>query len=308
MNKPRHIEPGDTVGIVAPSSPITKEQVETGLRMLEERGYKVVLGEHLWEREGYLAGPDEHRAEDVQRMFADPTVKAIICARGGFGATRMMDYLDLEVIAENPKVLMGFSDVTFLHLAAQAEADLVSFYGPMLITFSVERPPWVAEQWFRAMETPAPLPPLPVEGKATTIVGGKAEGIVLGGCLSLVASSIGTPWEIDPTESLLILEDVDVPQHRVDGTFQQLKQCGLLAAVEGFVVGEMTRSNEKSEASIGDKPVEEIVAGHLQGRGVPAVVGLPLGHVPTPLTLPMGITARLDADKGTLTYLESATT
>ncbi|MEP0766334.1 MAG: LD-carboxypeptidase [Fimbriimonadia bacterium] len=307
MTKPRHIQPGDRVGIIAPASPVDREQVETGLRLLEDRGYVPVLGEHLWERDGYLAGPDEHRAADIERMFADENIRAVICARGGYGVARALDHLDTSVIAENPKLLVGFSDVTMLHLACQAEADLVTLYAPMLITFSVQRPAWVAEMWFRAMEVPEPLPTLPVEGVASCLTPGTTEGIVLGGCLCLLTDSIGTPYEPDTAESILLLEDVDEQPHRVDAMLQHLKQSGLLGPAEGFVVGEMTRTDEKPDPGIGVRSAESIVTDHLGSRGVPTVTGFPCGHMSAPLTLPLGIRARLDAEAGTLTYLESAT-
>jgi muramoyltetrapeptide carboxypeptidase len=307
MNKPKHIQPGDRVGIVAGSSPVNKEQIEGGLLLLEARGYVPVLGEHLWERDGFLAGPDENRAADIERMFADPTIKEVIFARGGYGMARTMDHLDMGIIADNPKILMGFSDVTFLHLAAEMEADLVTFYGPMLITWSAPRPDWVSELWFRAMEIPEPLPALPIEGTADTLVGGTARGRVAGGCLCLLAAAVGTPYEPDFDETLLLLEDVDEPPHRVDGMLQQLKQAGLLSGVEGFVVGEMTRTDEHGDSSIGSKPAQAILKDHLGDRAVPAIMKFPFGHVPAPLTLPLGISAELDAENGTLTYLESAT-
>lgn len=307
MIRPSHIRPGDRVGIIAPASPVTKDQIEDGLRLLEDRGYVPVLGEHLWERDGFLAGPDEHRAADIERMFADDSIGAVICARGGYGAARTLDHLDMSVIAENPKLLVGFSDVTMLHLACQSEADLVTLYGPMLITFSVERPEWVAETWFRAMELPEPLPPLPLSGRASCLNAGTAEGIVLGGCLCLLTDSIGTPYEPDTTDSILLLEDVDEQPHRVDAMLQHLKQSGLLGPAEGIVVGEMTRTDEKPDPGIGTRSAHTILVDHLGGRRVPTVTGFPCGHMSAPLTLPLGIRARLDAEAGTLTYLESAT-
>jgi len=305
--KPRHIRPGDRVGIVAPASPVTKEQLEPGLRLLEERGYVPVLGEHVWERDGYLAGPDQHRAEDIERMFADDSIRAVICARGGYGAARMLDHLDTSVIEENPKLLVGFSDITMLHLACHAEAGLVTLYGPMLITFSVQRPKWVADMWFRAMEVPEPLPALPLDGHATCLTPGVAEGLVLGGCLCLLTDSIGTPYEPDTAESILLLEDVDEQPHRVDAMLQHLKQGGLLGPAEGIVVGEMTRTDERPDPGIGVRTAASILADHLGGRGVPTVTCFPFGHMTAPLTLPLGIRARLDAEAGTLAYLESAT-
>lgn len=307
MIKPKHIQPGDTVGIVAPSSPVTLQQVEGGLKLLEERGYKVKLGEHLWERDGFLAGPDEHRAADLERMFTDPEVKAIVCARGGYGMARTMDFFDMSVVEENPKVFMGFSDVTYLHGAAYQEAELITFYGPMLISWSVDWPQGCKDLWFAAMERPAPLGRIPPDGRANTLTGGRVEGVVLGGCLCLLTYAIGTPFELDPSDALLIIEDVDEPPHRVDAMLEQLKQSGMLAGVEGLVIGNMTRTDERADEHIGFRSAEEIIKDHLGRRDVPAVTGLQFGHVPSPLTLPLGVNAILDADAGTLTYTESAT-
>jgi muramoyltetrapeptide carboxypeptidase len=308
MIKTRHIQPGDAVGIVAPSSPVTESQIEPGLRLLEERGYEVVLGNHVWERDGFLAGPDDHRVADIERMFADPKIKAVICARGGYGVSRVMDRLDLRVVAENPKLLVGFSDITFLQMALLNELGLVTLYGPMLISWVMPHPPSVADLWFRAMEVPEPLPPLPLGGGAETLTPGSAEGAVVGGCLCLLAAAIGTPYEIPTDETLLLLEDINEPPHKVDSMLQQLRQSGFLSGVEGLVIGEMTWTDDRADPKIGSRPAREILVEHLGKRGVPAVIGFPFGHVVGALTLPLGIRASLDADAGTLTYLESATT
>lgn len=303
MNKPPAIKPGDTIGIVSPASSIEESKLENGVRLLEERGYKIRIGKHAFEKDGFLAGPDEHRAADLHDAWFDPEVKAVICSRGGYGASRILPMLALDKMAKSPKLFVGFSDVTALHLAL-SRRGLVTLHAPMLLSFVQERPQGVAQMWFSAMEGTAPIE-LPNEApKAETLVGGTVEGVVTGGCLCLLTDSIGTPDEIDTEGKILLIEDVDEAPHRVDAMLTHLLNCGILQKAAGIIVGEMTRSDDKIDDGIGGKPWREIVRERIEKLNVPSVMNFPFGHQQYMASLPLGIRARLNAGQGELKYLE----
>jgi len=257
---------------------------------------------HVYDRAHHLAGSDAHRAADLMDAWFNPDVAAVYCSRGGYGCARLLPYLDLDRMAVEPKMLIGFSDVTTLHLALNRRG-LATIHGPMGITLSVDRPDWVVENLFATIEGArwffpdgAPRP--------TTVVPGVAEGTLLGGCLILVCDALGTPEAPGWCGALLLLEDVDEPPHRVDAMLTHLRNAGVLKRVNGIIVGEMTRSDERMDKGIGGPPWRQIVRERLSDLGVPVVMDFPFGHVPAMATLPLGVRARLDAEAGTLTALE----
>lgn len=308
--KPRRIAPGATIGIVSPSSPISEETLEAGLKPIRERGYNVVLAEHVYDRKGYLAGEDKDRAADLHKMFLRKDIDAVMCSRGGFGAARLMPYLDASVFRENPKIFAGYSDVTVTCLWLLRHVGLVAFYSPMPITFSREVPLNVIDQMWRAFEVSEPLEPLPgFPSEMRTLVGGKAQGRVTGGCLCLINYGIGTAFEIDAKGSLIVIEDVDEAPYRIDGMLTQLQQAGKFAQCEGVAVGAASKWEDHIDK---EKPQDTLTPDDLwpdkiARSGKPLITGFPFGHVHGPLTLPFGVMAELDADQQTLTYLESAT-
>ncbi|MBS1717285.1 MAG: LD-carboxypeptidase [Armatimonadetes bacterium] len=301
MNKPTRLQPGDLIRIVAPASPLETHQLEPMQNLLTAEGFRVELGEHVLDRHGYLAGTDEARRHDLVQAFDDPSVKAIVCARGGYGASRFAADLDFAALAATRKFFIGFSDITVLHLGLN-RAGLATAYAPMALSFTVERPPYVLDSFKQILHgrtaTPADAP----MGKAIT--GGTAEGIVTGGCLCLLTDSIGTQWEMDTKGKIVLIEDVDESPHRVDAMLTHLLNIGALQKAAGIVVGEMTRTDEKTDPGIGGVPWREIVTERLQGLGIPTILDYPFGHFTGMLSMPLGIRARLDADAGRLTYLE----
>jgi len=299
--KPRPLRQGDLIEIVSPASPIEVNKVDDVTKLLLSKGYRVRLGEHALERDWYLAGNDDQRARDLQAAFADPDVNAVLCSRGGYGSARLLPFLDLDAIANSAKLFLGFSDVTALHLALNRRG-LPTVYAPMALTLSKPREHWVIQSFLRVLQGETGTPPDASTGE--TIVGGKAEGIVTGGCLCLLTDSIGTPDPLDPSGKILLIEDVDEPPHRVDAMLTHLLNSGLLFEVAGIVVGEMTRTDEKLDAEIGFRPWQEIVVERLEPLGVPFVINYPFGHAPNMLSLPLGIRAVLNADEGTLEYIE----
>ncbi len=299
--KPRALKPGSHIRVVSPSSGLNPDQVEQGAELLHDQGYVVSFGEHVHDRHYYLAGVDEARARDLEEAFADPTVDCVMCARGGYGAARLLGRLDLDAMAQSGKAFCGFSDITTLHLALNRRG-LVTFHTPMMITLSVARENYVYESLLKLLRGEDPLE---VEyPRAQTLVSGKSEGVTTGGCLCLLADSLATADPLQTKGKILVIEDVDENPHRVDALFTHMRNAGLLQSAAGIVIGEMTRTDDKSDPSIGAWPWREIVADRVADLGVPAVVGFPFGHMPNMLSLPLGIRARLDADAGTLTLLE----
>lgn len=261
------------------------------------------MAPHAFDSDFYLAGSDEDRAGDLMRAFGDPEVKAVICSRGGYGCARLFPYLDLDAMARSGKMFLGFSDITTLHLALNRRG-LVTIHAPMMITLSVDRPGWVHSSFLNVLKGENPIPDDAPGGE--TVVGGMAEGVVTGGCLCLLTDSLSTPDPLELKDRIVLIEDVDENPHRVDAMLTHLLNTGQAGLAAGYVIGEMTRTDEKADPTIGSKPWREIVADRLAPLGRPMIVSYPFGHAPAMLSLPLGIRARLDADRGTLTYLEAA--
>jgi muramoyltetrapeptide carboxypeptidase len=299
--KPRSLRPGDTIQFVTPASPLTADKLEFTTNLLNEAGYKVKVAPHALDSQGYLAGSDQDRAEDLQAAFDDPETSAVLCTRGGYGCARILPLLDFERIANSGKMLIGFSDITMLHVALN-RLGTPTVHGPMALTLHYPREKWVYESFLQVLKGelafPADVP------QPTTVVGGVAEGETTGGCMCLLTDSIGTPWSLETEGKLVVIEDVDENPHRIDAMFTQFVNSGLAAKAAGFVIGEMTRTDDRADEAIGAKPWREIVRDRLAPLGKPMIIDLPMGHAKNMLTLPLGIRARLDADAGELTYLE----
>ncbi|MBI4492782.1 MAG: LD-carboxypeptidase [Chloroflexi bacterium] len=314
MIKPPRLQPGATLGLCAPASPLFKRsELSRGLAVLEQMGFRVKLAPHARARHGYLAGTDRERAQDLEGLFLDPEVDGIMCLRGGYGSVRLLDYLDFERIAQHPKVFIGFSDITQLHLALARRCNLVTFYGPMVISLARPEPsPYTMEALRRAVcgqEPLGPLAPNPDDPWLECLVPGEAEGELVGGCLALVANSLGTPEEIDTRGRILFLEDVDEEPHCLDACLSQLLRAGKLHQAAGFAIGELAgcgpRRLEPSFPS--NLSVEDVLEELLVPLGKPTLYGLPIGHGRHLATLPIGVRARLDAGRKELAILETAT-
>lgn len=301
MNRPRALRPGDHIRVVTPASGLTREQVARATQVLENEGYRVTFAEHAFAMTGFLAGPDEDRAADLMEAFLDPEVDAVVCSRGGYGCARLFPYLDLDAIAASGKLFAGFSDITTLHLALN-QRGLPTLHAPMLLTLGSDREPWVWESFLGQLKgdvsTPATAP------RGVTKVGGTAEGVVTGGCMILICDAIGTPNAMAARGKIVLLEDVDEQPHRIDAMLTHLLNTNSLDGAAGIVVGEMTRTDDRIDPKIGGTPWREMVMERLGPLEIPMIFDYPMGHAAQMLTLPLGIRARLDADAGTLTYLE----
>ena len=300
--KPRPLKSGDTISLVSPASPLTPEKAQRGIKLLEDQGYRVKLYPSTYKANGYLAGSDEERASDLNAAFLDPETQAVYCSRGGYGASRLMPYLDLDDLAKSNKLFIGFSDVTVLH-AALNRRGLPTLHAPMAITFAPDREPWVYESFINALKGGNPIPPSAPKG--VCITPGKATGVVVGGCLVLICDLIGTPEQIDMTGKIVLIEDVDEAPHRVDAMLTHLRNSNSIQRAAGIVIGEMTRTDEKADQAIGAMPWRQIVKDRLGNLGIPCIVDFPCGHAAQMLSLPLGIQAELDATSGTMNYVES---
>ncbi len=287
---------------------MSEEDLEKGLQPFYQRGYRIVFGEHVLARRGYLAGTDEQRARDLMAMFARDDIDAIVCSRGGYGAARLIPLLDPAVFRNNPKLFVGYSDVTVLHLWFQKHVGLVSLYAPMPITMTRHIPDHAMEVFWRALEVPEPLGELPTwDAPYRTIRPGKAQGRITGGCLCLMADSIGTSYEIDTQGAIVVIEDVDEAPYRLDAMINHLRLVGKWDACAGIAFGEDTRWEQHVGEGNPTLTPDEILDDYFGTLDKPVISGFPFGHILDPLTLPYSVLAELDAERGKLTVLESAT-
>lgn len=305
-NRPRPLRPGDQIALVAPSGPVPAESIAAGIAYLEGRGYGVRPGKHLFARHHYLAGGDAARAADLMEAFADPRISAVFCARGGYGAGRLLDRLDYELIAAHPKIALGFSDTTGLHLALWARAGLVCFTGSLVsLDLAGERDPFTEEWLWKTLTTAGPLGPLPLGPQVQVVRPGRAVGPLLGGCLALLCSLMGTPYLPDLSGAILLLEDVGEYPYRLDRMLNQLRLAGILEKLSGLVLGQFKDcfTPEEMEHS---PPLAEMVLELTQRLEVPILAGVPYGHFARRLVLPLGVEAVLDTAVPQLRIAESA--
>ena len=300
MRLPRPLLPGGTIGIVNPSSPVEPDLLDAGIAVLQSRGFRVVSAPHVRARDGHHAGSPEDRAADFAAFYADHAMDVIWCARGGSSALRLWPLLDWRALAAlPPKMVIGYSDTTSLLIPLVQKVGTIALHGPLVFELG-SIAPQVRDWQLRLLQSPEPAGLVPARA-TDTLVSGTAEGELCGGCLSLVTATLGTPYQIDTTGKLLILEDIDEAPHRVERYLAQFASAGLLEAAAGFVFGTSTGADETRTV-----PLRDIWAEAVAPYGKPAVLGFPFGHVTPNYALPLGVRARLDADTGTLTLLEAA--
>lgn len=312
--KPKRLKKGQTIGLIAPASSTWENgEIHFAKDIIKSLGFKVKEGKHLFDRNDYLAGEDQQRADDVNRMFADEEVHGIMALRGGFGTPRILPLLDYDLIAKNPKVLLGYSDITALHTAIHKHTGLVTFHGPIAKqTFT----PYTLEEFKKVlMEPQAPMiigSPPPFEGgeglaeyknRLLRIQGGKAQGPLIGGNLSLLTKLMGTPYEPDFKGRILVLEDVGEEPYRIDGMLTHLWLTGKLGQLAGLLIGKFTDCKPTRPGP--SRSMETIFNDRFKPLGIPVLAGLMIGHISNQTTFPIGVQAELDADAGTLTLLET---
>jgi len=308
--RPPRLRHGDVIGVIAPSSPQRDdERLKAGIRYFESLGYRVRIGENLWKRYGYLAGTDDERLADLNAMIHDPEVRMIIAGRGGFGAGRILGDVDYRALRRAPKIVVGFSDVTALNCAILARSRVVSFSGAMPgVDFwnHAEIDPLAEESFWRALTSPKPLGKIaqPPEHPIRGLHKGTAEGWLLCGNLTLLANIVGTPYLPKPNGAVLMVEEIGEEAYRVDRLFSQLYNAGVLENSVGLALGAFT-GTKPTRVSVDPLPIDDVFAEYVRRAAVPAVGGVLYGHIPTKLTLPLGVRVRLDGSRGSLRILES---
>ncbi|MBA3525513.1 MAG: LD-carboxypeptidase [Pseudomonadota bacterium] len=309
--KPPRLRRGDTVGLIKPASFVAEDfDLQLAMEAVSAMGLVPKAAPHLLARYGYLAGRDEQRAADVNAMYADDSVRAVLAVRGGWGSARILPHLNFDVIRANPKLLIGYSDITALHLAFAARAGFPTIHGPNAGS------PWgkLSWDWFKSLvfdgETPTYRNPIATEDRLVqrdwrtqTIRPGKAVGRLLGGNLTVLTALMGTPYLPSFDGAILFLEDVDEAEYRIDRMLTQLALAGVLRRVAGVVFGQCTNCRGTGP-SYGGFTVSQVLRQHLQPLGVPAFAGALFGHVDDQFSLPVGARAEIDATMGRIRILE----
>ena len=300
--KPPALKKGDTIGIVAPASYCPEPSaLVNGQESLEKLGFRTVVGKHVVDRHGFLAGKDSDRLSDIEDMFRNPEIQGIICLRGGYGSSRFLPQLNYDLIRANPKVFIGYSDITALHAAIMRHCGLVTFWGPMVSSdMSPSFTPYNRDSFLRAVTKKVPIgaidlpdPTIPLQ----TLNDGAASGSLIGGTLSLLASSIGTPYDLDYDGAILFFEAVGEEPHRIDRMLTQLLHADKLTRVSGIVIGECAGCGSASHNPAfpyGNFSIEEVFIERLCPLGVPILYGLTIGHGTYTATLPLGVQASID--------------
>ncbi|MGI5215966.1 S66 peptidase family protein [Plantactinospora sp. CA-290183] len=296
--RPPALRPGDRVRLVAPARPADPALLARGVEILRGWGLVVEVGAHVYDEHGWFAGTDADRLADLRAAFTDPGIRGVFACRGGFGTQRIVDRLDLSAMTTDPRVFVGFSDLTSLHGRLWRAAKLATFYGPMMNWNDGRTGPASIESLRRAVMTTAPVTVArdPAELGAEVVVPGVATGVLLGGTLTMLTTSVGSVDFPNLTGAILLVEEVDELPYSIDRMLTQLRRSGALDGIVGVAVGQITNS----PASPG-YDVPTVLRDRLGDLGVPVLAGLPLGHGQQQLTVPLGVPATIDAAAGTLT-------
>ena len=301
--KPARLKRGDTIGVISPSSPVGMEELDKAVNYLKNLEFNINLGTNVFGRRGYFSGTDEERIADLYRLFTDTSVKAVICSRGGYGSSRILDGIDFEVIKRNPKIFVGYSDITALELAIFAKTGMVTFYGPMLA------PEPDGEVDVSSLDNLLPILFSEKSGykfefvKENVITDGTASGILVGGCLSLFCSLLGSPYLPDLSGGLLFLEDAYEEPYRIDRLLTQVKLSGVFDKVNGVLFGNFSHCEAREE----DSPtVDDVISEICSELTIPVIKNVPFGHIKGKITIPMGIEGTLDTEQRFFSFDERA--
>lgn len=303
--KPPALRPGDTIGIVAPASNVNQADLEAGCEALRRAGYRPFYFDSILDRDLYFAGSLQRRVRELEDMFTRDDVRAIVCARGGYGANYLLPELDIKKISANPKIFLGYSDITCLLTYFLDAAGLVTFHGPMVSKDWNHANGIDLASWLSALSNTAAWG-VPVNESVRALTEGEAEGTLYGGCLSILVASLGTPYEIKTEGTILFLEDIAAKPYQIDRMLMQLKLSGHLSGVRGIVFGEMLDCQQSKDQ---DYTLQEVIKRIVGDLGIPVAYGLKSGHVTSNnITLPFGMTARLQVQgsRVVLKILEAA--
>lgn len=305
MIMPELLKKGDCIGLIAPASPTPDDKVLRSKEKLEELGFKVKLGKSCYGRYGYLSGEDELRANDLNLMFKNKDVDGIMCIRGGYGTPRILDRIDYDSIRNNPKVFIGYSDITAIHIALNQLCSLITFHGPMASTDILEDfDEFTKESLIDCIVKGVSIKSIenPKDCEIQKLVGGYSKGQLVGGNLALIAATIGTPYEIDTRGKILFMEDVDEEPYSIDRMLTQLALAGKLEEASGLILGDWR--NCKSKAKQSSLTLSEVFNDLIVPLNKPTVFNVKAGHCKPMITLPLGLEVCLDADHGKITYLK----
>jgi muramoyltetrapeptide carboxypeptidase len=306
--KPERLKRGDVIGIISPSSRVSdKVKLDAGVSYFEKMGYRLKVGANAMKEWGYLAGTDEERVEDIHNMFLDREVKLIICLRGGYGASRLLDKIDYSIIKNNPKIFCGYSDITVLQNAFFHKTGLVTFAGPMAgVDFYKAISKFTERNFWKAVTSSEPIKiDCPSGERLKSYKNGIAEGRLVGGNLTLFSSLIGTEYMPDPEGKILFLEEVGEAPYRIDRMLNQLRLSGILGKVNGVILGSYTDcvENDPSRKSL---DLEEVLGDYfIKNFHSPVIYNLNHGHITDNLTLPIGVNIRIDGNNCKIDYLEN---
>ncbi|AQR95761.1 S66 peptidase family protein [Clostridium saccharoperbutylacetonicum] len=295
MIRPKHLKKGDKIGLIGSSSPTPQERIEPSIRAMEALGLEVILGESCLKNHGYLSGTDEIRANDINKMFEDKSIKGIFAIRGGYGAPRILDKLDYDMIKKNPKVFAGYSDITALHNVFNQKCELITFHTPMPSTEIYKGVDEYTLDYFKKnifSDIPLGVIKNPDGQDLKTLVTGEAEGILVGGNLSLVASSLGTPYEIDTRGKILFLEEIEEYPYKIDRMLVQLKLAGKFKEAAGIILGAWTNC----EAKEGDNSLTlmEVFEEIIIPENKTTIYNLACGHCMPTISIPLGTKIKIN--------------
>jgi len=307
--KPKKLEKGDVIGIISPASnPDNLEKIEQGVNYLEKLGYRTEIGDNVGKEHGYLAGTDEERLADLHGMFSNKNVKAIFCVRGGYGSGRLLDKIDFSLIKKNPKIFVGYSDITVLQMAIFKKTGLITFAGPMVAAdFSGKINQYTEENFWKVITSHRKIGKLhnPRDEKFYVLNSGRGEGKILGGNLALLASLLGTEFMPNMKDSILLLEDIGEQPYRVDRLFNQLKLAKVFDQINGLILGRFVDCYEtdKSKKTI---KLNEVVEHYFSKLKIPVLYSFSHGHIEENLTIPFGVNCKINTSRGFVEIVENA--
>jgi muramoyltetrapeptide carboxypeptidase len=305
--KAKCLQPGSTIAIIAPAGPPRADRLRKGLDFLRRRGYKLKVFPQIKLKTGYLAGSDQERAEALMDAFSNKAIDGIFAARGGYGCLRLLPYIDFSIVKRNPKVLVGYSDLTVLLLSIYKKCGFVTFHGPMTaVEFGRRLRDYTVRHFFNALENPTPMGIIkrPAGYNLSAINGGAATGVIIGGNLSLIARMAGTGFLPSFERKIVFLEDTEEEPYRLDAYLAQLFMATDLAKASGFILGEFTRT-EPRYGHTNSWSTKQVLNDYFSELKQPVLSGFPCGHGKEKITIPIGVRATLDADKKSVTFLES---
>jgi muramoyltetrapeptide carboxypeptidase len=307
--KPARLKKRDLIGLISPASaPEDMSSIEKGTKYLESLGYQVIIGKNVGKTVGYMAGTDQERIDDIHFMFKKKEVKAVFCLRGGYGTPRLLDKINYKVIRNNPKIFVGYSDITALQMAFFQKTGLITFAGPMTsVDFHNGVDPFTEKMFWKILSSKKKIGKVsqPANENLFHLNKGIAKGRIIGGNLSVFSSLIGTPYMPSLKEKILLLEEIGEMPYKVDRMLSQLKLSKTFAQVKGVILGAFKDCNEhdplKKTLTLG-----EVVGDYFQNMKIPVAYNFKHGHLKSNITVPIGIMARLNASRGTIEFTESA--